>query len=119
MGGVHLTNEVTVGDHCTIMHNSVLHHEVTLGEGTYIGSNVSVGGGVNTDTNCYISNGSHIFKGLTLRQGTLVGLGSVVLYSTKEEASIAGNPAMTLPQKSSSDLEIAQPISMETKPSIL
>lgn len=96
MAGVVLTCQVRVGNHCVILPNSVLAHEVTVKDYCLIGSNVSVSGNVLIEPLVYIGTGSRIAQEITVGQGSLIGMGAVVLKTVPEREVWVGCPARFL-----------------------
>jgi len=96
MAGVVTTANVAIGNHCAILPNSVLSHDVKMGDYCLMGSNVSVSGSVVIHPQCYLGSGCKVMHEIEIAEGTLIGLGSVVLKSTRPHTVLAGNPAKVL-----------------------
>ncbi|MGV3502892.1 MAG: NeuD/PglB/VioB family sugar acetyltransferase [Adhaeribacter sp.] len=96
MAGVVLTSNARLQDHVCVLPNSVLHHDVVVGEYTLIGSNVVVAGGTAIGNNCYIGSGANLIHGIRIGEQALVGMGSNILKSVPGQARMVGNPARNL-----------------------
>jgi sugar O-acyltransferase (sialic acid O-acetyltransferase NeuD family) len=92
MAGVVITT-ARIGNHVCILPNTVIHHDVDVGEWSLIGSNVTLAGSVNVGTNAYIGSGTSVINGITIGEGSLLGLGSNVLRDVAPHTTVAGNPA--------------------------
>jgi sugar O-acyltransferase (sialic acid O-acetyltransferase NeuD family) len=97
MAGVVITSNAVVEDHVCVLPNTVIHHDVVVGRGSLVGSNVTLAGSVRVGANCYIGSGSSVMNGLTLGAATLVGLGSTVIRDTTPGSRVVGCPARPLP----------------------
>lgn len=96
MAGVAVTSNAVIGSHVCILPNTVIHHDVRIGDWTLIGSGVTIAGSTIVEENCYIGSGSTIKNGLRIGASALVGMGSNVLRDVQETVIVAGNPAREL-----------------------
>lgn len=96
MAGVVLTASVHLKSHVGILPNSVISHDVIVGEGTLIGACVVIAGGVHVGECCYIGSGSRILQDVIIGDAALVGLGSTILHSVPPRTVVAGNPGKLL-----------------------
>jgi sugar O-acyltransferase (sialic acid O-acetyltransferase NeuD family) len=93
MAGVVLTSNCVVGNHICILPNTVVHHDVTIGDWSLVGSGVSLTGSVTVG---YIGSASSIMNNVRIGDGALVGIGSNVIRDVAPGAKVVGNPTRTL-----------------------
>jgi sugar O-acyltransferase (sialic acid O-acetyltransferase NeuD family) len=91
-----VANQVTVGDHVVVLQNSVLSHDDTIGEYTVITNSVALAGYVKVGRSCYLGANCSIRQRVTIGEGSLVGMGSVVLNDVPPYHVVVGNPARVL-----------------------
>lgn len=99
MAGVVITSNACIGSHTCILPNTVIHHDVEVGEWGLIGSNVTIAGNTVVEENCYIGSGSSIMNGLLVGSGALIGLGSNVISNVVSGTRMVGNPAREIVKK--------------------
>jgi UDP-3-O-[3-hydroxymyristoyl] glucosamine N-acyltransferase len=88
-----ITSNALIGSHTCILPNTVIHHDMVLGDWVLIGSKVTIAGNTVVEENCYIGSGSNIMNGLCVGAGALVGLDSNVISSVEAGVRVVGNPA--------------------------
>ena len=66
MAGAVITSNAVIGDHVCVLPNTVIHHDVTVGNFSLIGANVAVAGSVVIGENCYIGSGTNIKNGVRI-----------------------------------------------------
>ena len=96
MAGVVITSNAIIGSHVCILPNTVIHHDVQIGDWGLVGSNVTIAGSTVIEENCYIGSGSSVMNGLRIGAGSLIGLGSNVIRDVAPVARVVGNPARVL-----------------------
>lgn len=101
----HIGVNVRVGKGCIINNNTLLTHDINLGDFCFVGAGSVFGGCVEVGNNCFIGLNSTIRDHVHLGDKTLVGAGAVVIKNAGPESVLVGNPARTLP-KSSNDTTI-------------
>ena len=79
--------------HCTI------NHDVQLGDRVILASGVSLAGYVRVEPGCYLGQASSCREKITIGQGSLVGMGSVVVKDVPAHTVVAGNPSKKLKQR--------------------
>lgn len=110
--------DLTIGDNCWILEQSIVHPFVTIGNNVYIGSGVHVGhnstigdhsflvgmiaiaGYVKIGTHCFVGIHSTVRDGLTIADRTVVGAGATLLRDTREGSVYMAPPAKLLPYSS-------------------
>lgn len=96
MAGVVTTSNVTIGNHCVILPNTVISHDSVIKDYCLVGSNVTVSGRVVLEELCYIGSGTRFIQDICIGEGTLAGIGSVILKSTEPYSVVVGVPARFL-----------------------
>ena len=120
---VEIQKNARVGRNCKISSHSFICEGVEIGDGVFIGHNVSFindkvpratnpDGSLQTDADwkvvptcvkkgAVIGTGTTLLCGVTVGEGAVVGAGSVVTRSVPAGAVVAGNPARPLPGRPS------------------
>jgi len=88
--------EAVIGAHVTILANTVVSHGAQIGEYSLVASNVTLSGDVCVGRLCYVGAGSHVRERVTIADGSLVGLGAVVVHDVGSDRIVVGNPAREL-----------------------
>ena len=91
-----VSNSAVIGDHVVVLPHSVISHDCVLGEYAVATSNVTVGSEAKVGRNCYLGTACSMLPGVTIGEGSLVGLGSVVLRDVEPFTVVVGNPARAL-----------------------
>jgi len=85
-----------LAEQVTILANSVVNHDVSIGAHTILASGVNLSGRVRIGARCYIGTGSAIIQDATIGDECLIGMGSVVLGDVPRCTVAVGNPARHL-----------------------
>lgn len=99
--GVRLTNNVRIGDFCTVNLGATLSHDVELGDfanispGAHVAGNVRIGEGAWLGVGAAVNQGSDARK-LEIGAWTMIGSGAVVIGDCEPESVYAGVPARKL-----------------------
>lgn len=93
MGGVRISNEVTIGRGSMIYYNSIITHDVTIGQFCEISPDVKLLGRCRIGDFNRIGSGSIIFPDVTTGNNVIVAAGSVVRSDVPDNVMIAGIPA--------------------------
>ena len=114
----HTWPDLTIGDNCWILEQSIIHPFVTIGNNVYMGSAVHVGhdstigdhcffvgmiaiaGYVKIGSYCFVGIHSTVRDGLTIADRTVIGAGSTILRDTQEGGVYIAPPARLLPYDS-------------------
>lgn len=93
LGGVKISNEVTVGRGTMIYYNSIITHDVTIGQFCEISPDVKLLGRCIIGDFVRIGSGSIIFPDVTIGNNVVIAAGSVVRSDFPDNVMIAGIPA--------------------------
>jgi sugar O-acyltransferase (sialic acid O-acetyltransferase NeuD family) len=90
---VTLTADVAIGRHVAVMPQTVLTHDVQVGDFATLASGVLVGGASRVAPGAYVGSGARLREGLTIGEGALVGMGSIVTRDVPAGRLWFGSPA--------------------------
>ena len=111
---VYIDQNVVIGDNCKIQNNVSLYDGVTIGNNVFIGPSVVFTNDKYPDAKVWsedlklstiicddvsIGANSTILPGIKISKGTLIGAGSVVTKSFKENLIVYGNPAEVIKKR--------------------
>lgn len=82
-----------IGDFVTVRLKSLISHDVTIEDYSFIGPGVSIGGYACLKKGCYIGIGAIIMGNVTIGSGSIVGAGSVVTKDIPPNTTVVGIPA--------------------------
>lgn len=85
-----------VGNHVIILPNAVISHDVVIGDCSCIASAACVAGNVHIGDCCYLGGNCSVANDLQLGQGSLIGMGAVVLENVPSATVVVGNPARAI-----------------------
>jgi UDP-3-O-[3-hydroxymyristoyl] glucosamine N-acyltransferase len=91
--GANLQPFVSVGDNTVIWCSSHIGHHTVIGSHVFISSGVLVSGRCRIGDHCYLSGNSGVDANVTLAEGTLAGLQSVIKRDTEPWGIYTGHPA--------------------------
>ena len=78
------------------MANSVINHDVTVGDYTFVTAGACISGFVTIGQLCYVGTNASIIGRVTIGKKVLIGMGSVVLKDIPSNSVYVGNPAKFL-----------------------
>lgn len=90
---VTLTADVTVGRHACVFHGTSIGHDTTLGDYSHVYAQCAIGGAVRIGAGAAVYPGAQVVPRRTLGDGSVVGIGSVVLLNVAPGQTVFGNPA--------------------------
>lgn len=93
LGGVRISNDVTVGKGTMIYYNSVITHDVIIGEFCEISPSVNILGRAKIGDNTQIGTGSVIFPDVEIGNNVVIAAGSIVRDNVPANVMVAGSPA--------------------------
>lgn len=93
LGGVKISNSVKIGKGCMIYYNSIITHDVEIGDFVEISPNVSILGRAKISNNVHIATGAIVFPDIVIGANSIIGAGSVVRNNVPENSMFAGSPA--------------------------
>lgn len=96
MRDVSISSNVKVGDHVTVMPNSIIGHDAAIGKWSHIGPMVFMGGYSEADECVQLNVRSTILAKIKLGRHSVVGAGSVVIKYVDEYTTVFGNPAKNI-----------------------
>jgi sugar O-acyltransferase (sialic acid O-acetyltransferase NeuD family) len=99
MPGVIINACSLVGTHCILNTNSSLDHDSEMGDFSSLAPNVSTGGNVRIGDFSAISIGATIIHGITIKEQTVIGAGSVVLKNIQDFSVAYGVPASVVKKR--------------------
>lgn len=94
--GTILTADIVLGKHNILNLNVTVGHESQFGDYVTIAPMVAVSGNVMLNSLVEVGTGSVIRQGLTLNDGSMLGMGAVLTKNIPERMIYAGNPAKKL-----------------------
>jgi sugar O-acyltransferase (sialic acid O-acetyltransferase NeuD family) len=91
-----LTADCCLADHVTVLANSVVNHDTTIGEASILATGVLLSGRVQVGRCCYLGTGAMVRQEITIGDNSLIGVGSVVVRDVEPNSVMVGNPARFL-----------------------
>lgn len=84
---------VTIGNHIQIFAQSLIGHNSTLDDYSYVANNACVGALVHLKEGTYLGTNCSLVENVTIGKWSLVGIGTVVLKDVPPYTKVVGNPA--------------------------
>jgi len=91
-----ITSNAVIGDHVIVLPNTIISHDVFIGDYTSIAGGVVISGNARVGEACYLGANASIKDGVVIDDGSLIGMGSVVLKNVASNTVVVGNPAREL-----------------------
>jgi sugar O-acyltransferase (sialic acid O-acetyltransferase NeuD family) len=91
-----INNSAVIEDHAVILPQSVLSHDCVLREYAVVTSSVTVGSSAHIGRCSYLGTRCCMLPGVRIGEGSLVGIGSVVLRDVDPYTVVVGTPARRL-----------------------
>ncbi len=99
MPGVRISPRVSIGRGSMIYYNTVITHDVEIGEFCEISPSVNILGGASIDGQCHLATGSIIFPKMKIGSQAVIGAGAVVKSNVPPCSVAVGVPAKVISQK--------------------
>lgn len=96
MAGVIVNSNSTIGNHCILNTNSSLDHDCFMDDFSSIAPNVTIGGNVKIGKFSAVSLGANVIPGVTIKEHTVIGAGSLVLKDVPEFVVAYGVPVKVI-----------------------
>lgn len=85
-----------VGNHCYIMNNSYLAHDITLNDYVNLSAGVKLGGRVTIESHSNLGLNATVHQRCTIGESTMIGMGAVITKAVIPFMVALGNPARLL-----------------------
>lgn len=92
LDGVKISNDVIIGSACLIYYNSIITHDVEIGDFVEISPDVKILGRAKIGNFCQLGSGSIIFPDVIIGNNVIIGAGSVVTKSIPDDCTVVGVP---------------------------
>jgi sugar O-acyltransferase (sialic acid O-acetyltransferase NeuD family) len=93
---VTVSSNARLGKHVIVLSNAVVSHDAAIGDYGCVAGGACLSGGVQVEPRCYLGTNSTVIGSVRIGEGSLVGMGSVVLRDVPRGSVVAGNPARPL-----------------------
>jgi len=93
LSGVKISNSVTIGICCLIYYNSIIAHDVILGDFLEISPSVTILGHVKISDFVQIGANATILPNISIGNNSIIGAGSVVTKNIPDNVLVVGTPA--------------------------
>jgi sugar O-acyltransferase (sialic acid O-acetyltransferase NeuD family) len=91
-----VSSSAVIEDHVVVLPHAVISHDCVLGEYAVVTSNVTVGSSARVGRSTYLGTHCCMLPEVSIGEGSLVGIGSVVLRDVEPYSVVVGNPARRL-----------------------
>ena len=94
--GVKVSSNTKLKKNVLIAFNTVVGHDIEVGENTFLSSGINIGGGVKIGSNTFVGLGSVIKEGVSIGNESIIGMGSIVYKDIPDNVIALGNPARVM-----------------------
>jgi sugar O-acyltransferase (sialic acid O-acetyltransferase NeuD family) len=91
-----VSSSAVIDDHVVVLPHAVISHDCRLEEYAVVTSSVTVGSEAQVGRCCYLGTHCCMLPGVRIGEGSLVGIGGVVLRDVAPYTVVVGNPARRL-----------------------
>ncbi|MFC2117203.1 acetyltransferase [Bacteroidota bacterium] len=84
---------VTIGNHVQIYAQSLIGHNSTLDDYSYVANNACIGACVHLKPGAYLGTNCSILENVTIGEWSLIGIGSVIIKDVEDFSKVVGNPS--------------------------
>lgn len=91
-----LQAQVKVGRNVSIHMGSLIGHESTIGDHTFVAHGVTVSGLVNIGKGCFVGAGSTMVPRISIGAGSIIGAGAVITKDVPPCSVVVGNPGKVI-----------------------
>jgi sugar O-acyltransferase (sialic acid O-acetyltransferase NeuD family) len=97
--GCFVGHNAVLGDRVFALAGAVINHDDVLEDGVTVCSNASLAGSVHVEADCYLGQACTIRQCLRIGQGSVIGMGAVVVKDVRAGSVMVGNPARRMEKK--------------------
>jgi len=87
---------VTIGNHVQIYAQSLIGHDSSLSDYSYVANNACVGAFVELHQGAYLGTNCSTLERIKIKKWGFVGMGAVVIKDVEENTKVVGNPARVI-----------------------
>jgi sugar O-acyltransferase (sialic acid O-acetyltransferase NeuD family) len=92
LSGVKISNSVKIGKCSLIYYNSIITHDVVIGDFVEISPGATILGRAQIKNNCHIGAGAVILPDLVIGENSIIGAGAVVTKNIPDNTVVVGVP---------------------------
>ena len=96
LSGAHIGYNVKIGKCVLVTINTVLGHDLIVGEYTSIMASVAIGGNCSIGEGCFIGSGAILNQGVKIGNESLVGMGTSIIKDVPDKTSVINYPRNVL-----------------------
>jgi UDP-3-O-[3-hydroxymyristoyl] glucosamine N-acyltransferase len=94
-----MLENTTIGTGTRIANNVSVGHSVIIGKNCYISSGVTIGGACVIEDNCWLAIGVTLIDHVKVGRNTMIGTGGVLIKDALEDSLYLGNPARRVSER--------------------
>lgn len=103
LSGVKISNSVSIGECALIYYNSIITHDVIIGDYVELSPGVTILGRVKVKNNAQIGAGAIILPDVVIGENAIIGAGAVVTRDVPDNSTAVGIPAKLIKKESPLD----------------